>query len=61
MRADCLAFLRGNVVVEASTVEYARRGKQKERVAVDLRHCVPDLVAVLSAIDAGLIQFGKHA
>ena len=58
MPADRLSFLRGNVVVEASTVEYRWHENQKRWLATDLRKCAPDLVALLRRIDAGLIRFG---
>jgi hypothetical protein len=57
--ADRLSFLRGNIVVEASTVEYAMREKQKKWLATDLRDIAPDVVGVLRRIDAGLVRFGK--
>jgi hypothetical protein len=57
--ADRLSFLRGNIVVEASTVEYAWYERQKKWLASDLRYCAPDVVTVLRRIDAGLVRFGQ--
>ena len=57
MPADRLSFVRGNTVVEASTVEYGRRGREKEWLAGSmLSECGPDVVAVLHAIDGGLVR-----
>ena len=58
--ADRLTFVRGNVLVEASTVEYAWRTEQKKWRAIGLRHCTPDIVAVLRRIDAGLVRLEQH-
>jgi hypothetical protein len=61
MPADRVSFVRGNVVIEASTVEFTRRHGEKEWLAWTLRYCAPDVVAVLSAIDKSLLQTGRPA
>jgi hypothetical protein len=55
--ADRLSFLRGNVIVEATTMEFVWDEEQKQWLAVYLRHCAPDVVAIMRAIDAGLVRF----
>ena len=47
MPEDRLAFLRGNLVVEASTVEFTRRRGEKEWLAGMLERAAPDIVAAL--------------
>jgi hypothetical protein len=57
--ADRVSFLRGNVVVEASTVEFVWDEEQKKWLASFLNQCAPDVVVIMRAIDAGFVRFGK--
>lgn len=59
MPTDRLMFLRGNVVVEVSTVEYTWDYKQKEWLALWLRQCASDIKAMARSIDAGLVRLVK--
>lgn len=54
--ADRVSYLRGNVVVEASTVEFVWDEQQKIWLALFLNQCRPDVVAIVRAIDAELIR-----
>ena len=60
MPADRLCFLRGNMVVEASTVEFTRGRPNEEWKAWPLERCAPDVVAIMRAIDAGLNSCSQH-
>ena len=54
--ADRLSLLRGNAVVEASTVEFVWDKIQKKWIALNLNQCAPDVVAIMRAIDTGLVR-----
>ncbi len=56
---DRLLFLRGNVVVEASTNEFVWNEGAKKWVAAEPSETAPDIVAVMRAIDAGLVRLTK--
>ena len=56
LHADRFSFLRGNVVVEASTVEFTWDEESKEWLAFKLDECVRDVEAVMRSIDAGLLR-----
>jgi hypothetical protein len=60
MVAGYLMSLRGNVVVEASTVEFSWEDKQEKWLAWPLRKCAPDIFAIMRAIDAGLVGLGQR-
>jgi hypothetical protein len=55
--AERLSFLRGNVVVEASTLEFVLIEEEKKWLVLSLRQCAPDVVAIMRSIDAGLVRF----
>ena len=57
---DRLLFLRGNVVVEASTNEFVWNEGAKKWVAAEPSETAPDIVAVMRAIDAGLVRLTKR-
>jgi hypothetical protein len=59
MPGDRLVFLRGNIVVEASTVEFTRDRSDPEWRAETLRRCAPDVVALMRSIDAGLLRLAR--
>ncbi len=60
MPADRLGFLRGNVVVEASTVEFRRNETGKDWEAWTIKQCAPDVLAVMRAIDSGLLKLERR-
>jgi hypothetical protein len=51
---DRLVCLRGNVVIEASTVEFTRSDPGEPGKAWPLRQAVPDVIAILRAFDTTL-------
>lgn len=55
MPADRFCFLRGNVVVEASTVEFTWSADQQKWLAWPLDQCAPDVMAVMRPIDAAVL------
>jgi hypothetical protein len=57
---DRFSFLRGNVVVEASTVEFTWEEESKDWLAFQLTVCAPDIVAVMRSIDAGLLRLDRR-
>jgi hypothetical protein len=59
MPADRLLFLRGNVLVEASTVEYTWNESVKKWFAANLRESAPVVVAVMRSIDAALLKLAR--
>ncbi len=56
MPADRLLFLRDNVLVEASAIEYGWNEEVKKWILGPLRDCAPDIAAIMRAIDAGLLK-----
>ncbi len=60
MPADRLAFVQGNIIVEASTVEFTRRHGEKEWLAWPIRQCAFDVVAILHAINGGLDRMTRR-
>ncbi len=54
-----LSFLRGNVVIEASTLEFVWDEEQKKWLVLFLRQCAPDVVSIMRDIDAGLVRLAK--
>jgi hypothetical protein len=62
MPDDRLTCLRGNVVVEASTIEFKRFQGEKDWEAVSIiDQSVPDVIAVMRSIDAGLLRLANQS
>jgi hypothetical protein len=58
--ADRISLLRGNVVVEAATIEFVWDEEQEKWLVLFLNQCAPDVVSIVRAIDTGLVRLGQQ-